>query len=118
MTPYQYVKQQGYFLDESNLRIAKGGPSFRRVFFDPDYRALSFLSFFTNDQNIEMKLSDVPFYEGQSPIRVNHIGANSSNDIICYLNYDWEGKAEYEKNLLTEATKEHAETKTTSKRRM
>lgn len=127
MTLYQYVEQQGYFLDLKTLRGPKGGPGFKKRFYDTFYndpvkskkvyRCISLISY---DQSLDFvfSFSDIPFYQGQKPIRVNYLGANSSNDIICYLYEDFEGKAEYEKNLLTDATKEHAENKTTNKRRM
>lgn len=57
-------------------------------------------------------------YPTQKPIRVNYLGANSNDDEIFYLLNEPEAKAEYERQLLLEATKENAVNKTTSKRKI
>lgn len=65
-----------------------------------------------------IEITRLQFYPTQKPIRVNYFGANSRDDEIFYLLNEPEAKAEYERQLLLEATKENSVNKTTSKRKI
>ena len=71
-----------------------------------------------SDMPMIIKLIKSQRYPTQKPIRVNYIGANSSDDEIYYLLNDPEAKAEYQKQLMLDNINQAGMPSVKQKRRM
>lgn len=104
-TARECLEEMGWFLNKEAVFCST---NFEEIVYDNLVYSIEYVSMF--DDSISywdgpdfIYLSEEPLYPTQKPIRVNYIGANSSDDDIYYLVNDEEGKAEYENSLLTES---------------